>query len=446
MVSTEFGPLELHNNRYENNMKTVISYFFTESVMNIKFVKEIKIKSLHLLQITLASNNSRYEVPGKTLKALHSCHKYGSRQDCSLQQLSLSVLYIHTTKKLLHQYHEYRRTDQGLHGIKIIMHPNVVQFLEDLHNHRNTWFLMVETVPLSKWLLNNPSSLLHNEVQILNDDVANNLHSQNLIHHNLVAVSSTSLQAVNTFAAILLKLTDSQDIKFSIFQSFMLNMQQRQCVLPSELINYMHLHSSVRHMISYTGVKQLTENICISAEVTNETGYSQLVVCVDIKAYLVKKINEVETEEPIQEEAFTLSEVCICNQLSQFMENDVYEKNIELAMVVNKFQSPIALLECVIDELKIRIFAKIGNEIKKASFSVPLHNTYCRHHPFNTELCGLWQFINDRNNFFQQELPFSVLYKMIIAPIMQHFNSLGVPKLDQCIDVTARSLTYFFIL
>ena len=300
-----FQSFILNMQQRQCNIETMISHFFTESVMSVNFIREFKIKSLHFsMQIKFASNNS------------------------------IEVGLFHLFQSFILNMQQR----QCIINMKTVISTESVMSVKFVREIK-----------------------IHFSIQI-------NFASNN-----------------------------SLDIEVGLF---ILNMQQGQCVLPSDLINYMQLHSSVHHMISYTG--ELTENVCIPTEATNETGYSQLVVCVDIKAYLTKKINEIETEEAIQEESFTLSEVRNCNHLSQFMENNVYERIVdhELAMVVNKFQSPIALMECVIDELKIRIFAKIGNEIKKASFSVPLHNTHCRHHPFNTELCGLWQFINDRNNFF----------------------------------------------
>ena len=473
-------------NQLDGNDKTVFDYYLIDDELNnssnknIFSYKYVKLKQYNLYSSTktlqhicLSKNISSgpINLPNHEVNIVQflGVNYYRNTWLLAMETMPLSKL-DNPSSSLHNEVHVLNDVANGLKYLhsqgQCVIHHNLVAnnilsstslnnyatfFLKltDSQKDCHTYFYLILQVNPSC----RPSAIQH---EWISKECSLNIH-QITIHHNhglyltvknnfYLTIASIQLDVIKqkevsaVFKEMLQLITEFQlfsktiDISsFEMVQSFILTMQQRQCVLPHELINYMHLHS-VHHMISYTGVKQPTESACIATEATEEIGYSQLVVCADIKA---QKMNEIETKEAIQEEAFALSDekdLHNHNYLSQFMENDIYEKMIELAMAASKFESPTALLECAADELKIWIFAKTDAEIKKASFSVPLHDTYCRHYPF-TELCGLWQFINDMNKYFLQEMPFSLLYKMIIAPITQHFNFLGVPKLDQCIIV-----------
>ena len=273
--------------------------------------------------------------------------------------------------------------------------------------------------------------------------------------------------------------------KVDLFQSFILNMQQRPCTLPSELLNHMYLHTSVycvkqpaenacvpieaknesgnSELVIHTEVKAYSAqemhdieieqaiheafafSACIPIQAKNKAGHSQLVLCTEVKHNQAQEIHEIETGEAIQEEAFRLSAEEYPNQSARFC-NNTCEKAIEIA--VNTFKSPTTLLVCDNDQLKIWIAAKLDDEVKKMSFNVPLDIKFCKRYLF-ADQCGLWKFENNMNRYYLQELPFSTLYKSIIEPIIQHFNLLGVSKLDECIILPhddIRSVPYHALL
>ena len=265
------------------------------------------------------------------------------------------------------------------------------------------------------------------------------------------------------------RMHEFQSLKATKFHTFILNIQQGKCAsLPSELLNYMYL---AYHAISCTvklskissitfsnaDVTQPMENVPTPLIATSKipikpteepAGYSQLVLCANSTAYLsanstaylTHEVNEIKTEEAIQEENLTLSDTCdillpsislLSNgHFSQFLADDTHERDVELA--ASKLESSIVCLNCVPEELKVWIFASLTTEIKKAFLPIPLDAKYCRYYSF-TELLkhGLWQFIREQNNFQLKEL-FTILHKVIIIPIMEHFKSLGVSKLSQC--------------
>ena len=206
---------------------------------------------------TSTSNDSGYEVSGKTCKALH-CYTRTSdsgfrderlrRQDSnssipSMQQFSSNVRctarssYNH---KLVHytcgvdKLSGYRKIGQGSYGIvydalyngqpcvvkarkekyskkaflreiyihESLQHPNIVQCM-GVHCHGNKLLLLVMEkmwLNLSKYLILNPLASLDDKIKILTDVTSglNYLHSQNIIHCDLTAnniLLSASLQA-----------------------------------------------------------------------------------------------------------------------------------------------------------------------------------------------------------------------------------------------------------
>lgn len=143
-----------------------------------------------------------------------------------------------------------------------------------------------------------------------------------------------------------------------------------------------------------------------------------------------------ETEQALLVDPYTNSLMLPRSQncnFSQICADDIHcERVFELAAC--KFKCPVVCLKSVSSDLKIWVFVKLDDRVVRTYEAIPLGTKYCGDYSF-TELLtyGLWQFINKES--VQPELPFTTLYKVIIANIIAIMQDLGESRLSKCIIV-----------